>query len=141
MGCFARRYLRTLWGLLSGGGVLVLECFGEAMHDVNVEMGTNYGPGLWELLGLKMVREEMGRLRLDLGVEEERELMEGSFHRVKRAALVRVVGRKDWWDGVVEGVLGWLKGKAGGGVGRGRGWMLRPTCTCAPLTPLSATAT
>jgi protein-L-isoaspartate(D-aspartate) O-methyltransferase len=96
--------LSRLYSALKPGGVLIVECFAPRMHELNVRNNTNYGPPLPHLISLKDVKSNMPRLHLEVASEETIELSEGSFHRVKEAGVVRVVGRKLRFDAVCDEV-------------------------------------
>jgi SAM-dependent methyltransferase len=79
---------RCLRGLASGG-VFILEGFTPRQ----LELGTG-GPKSRELLmELDVVRQELPGLRLEIGREIEREVVEGKYHR-GNAAVVQIVAIK-----------------------------------------------
>ena len=93
-----------LFAALKPGGRIILECFAPLMHDLNLKNNTNYGPPLASLLSVQALVATMPRLLLEIASEETIELHEGSFHRVKEAGVLRVVGRKSRWDAICDAV-------------------------------------
>ena len=86
-----RRVHRGVVGALAPGGCVVL----EAYHPRQVEFRTG-GPVQWPemLMTLEMLREDFDGLRVLVGREIEREVIEGEGH-TGQAAVVQVLARKD----------------------------------------------
>jgi DTW domain-containing protein YfiP len=91
--------------LLNTGGLYIVECFSPGQDEINKKNGTRNGPRDLDLLvSAEDLARDFDGEDVEILVAEEivRELLEGSFHRMKEAAVTRFVcrkrGRTAWTD-------------------------------------------
>ena len=83
--------------LLNSGGLYIVECFSPEQDEINKKNGTRNGPRDLDLLvSAEDLAKDFDGEDVDIVMAEEivRDLFEGSFHRMKEAAVTRFVCRK-----------------------------------------------
>jgi len=114
---------KNVANLLNDGGLYILECFSPTQGEINKKSGTRNGPMDSDLLvsAQDLIQDFDGEeVEVLIAEEQVRELFEGSFHRVKEAAVTRFVckkkGKTTAWTGFGEYMENMGSKMKGGGI-------------------------